>query len=88
MAEMAEVAKFMTDIEEEAEKWRKWCERQNSGRRDEQQNQGGGNGGIQNGYLRGDQEDSIRYGFFSVKGSNDACLETLEMNDVNCVKNN
>ena len=44
MAEMAEVAKFMTDIEEEAEKWRKWCERQNSGRRDEQQNQGGGNG--------------------------------------------
>ena len=25
---------------------------------------------------------------FSVKGSNDACLETLEMNDVNCVKNN
>ena len=64
MAVMAEVAKFMTDIEEEAEKWRKWCERQNSGPRDEQQNQGGGNGGIQNGYLRGDQEDSMRYGFF------------------------
>ena len=65
MAEMAEVAKFMTDIEEEAEKWWKWCERQNSKRRDEQQNQGGGNGGIQNGYLRCDQENSIRYGFIS-----------------------
>ena len=25
---------------------------------------------------------------FLMKGSNDACLETLEMNDVNCVKNN
>ena len=52
----------------EADKWRKGCERQNSGRRDEQQNQGGGNGGIQNGYLRGDQEDSIRYGFFFGEG--------------------
>ena len=40
--QMAEMTKFMTNVDEEVDKWQRWCEKQNSGRRNEQQNQGGG----------------------------------------------
>ena len=40
--QMTEMTKFMTNIDEEADKWQKWSKKWNSGRRDEEPKQGGG----------------------------------------------
>ena len=40
--QMVKMTKFMTNIDEEADKWQKWSKKWNSGRRDEEPKQGGG----------------------------------------------
>ena len=66
----------------EADKWRKWCMRQNSGLRDEQQSQGGWQI-AEMAESRTDIKEVTKKiasdTAFSVKGFNNWCLETLEM---------
>ncbi len=84
--QMTEMTKFMTNIDEEADKWQTWCEKWNSGRRDEQPKQGGGQM-TERAESRKDIKEVnkkiISNTGFSVKSSNNRCLETLELNEVN-----
>ena len=111
--QMVKMTKFMTNIDEEADKWQKWSKKWNSGRRDEEPKQGGGqmadkwqtwcekwNSGRrdeqpkQGGGQMTERAESrkdikevnkkiISNTGFSVKSSNNRCLETLELNEVN-----
>ena len=111
--QMTEMTKFMTNIDEEADKWQKWSKKWNSGRRDEEPKQGGGQmadkwqtwcekwnsgrrdeqpkqGGGQMTKRAESRKDIkevnkkiISNTGFSVKSSNNRCLETLELNEVN-----
>ena len=76
----------MNNLNKEADKWQTWCEKWNSGRRDEQPKQGGGQM-TERAESRKDIKEVnkkiISNTGFLVKSSNNRCLETLELNEVN-----